>query len=192
MNKRLFIVHRWGGSATEPMIAWLGEEGRKLGFETTVLEMPNSHSPTVDAWVNHLESVVMYPDENTFFIGHSIGCQAIFRYIQAPEITDVGGVVCIAPWLTLAKLETEEDKDIARPWLENPINFAQIKKVLKKATLIFSDNDTEVSLAENRDLFAAKLDAQVIVESGKGHFTESDGVKELPVAIEELKKMALI
>jgi predicted alpha/beta hydrolase family esterase len=190
MNKRLFIVHGWDGSAHEPLITWLAEEGKKLGFETTILEMPNPASPTIDAWVKHLESVVMYPDENTFFIGHSMGCQAIFRYLQSPEITEAGGVICIAPWLVLNNMNTEEEKTIARPWLENPINFSQIKKVVKHMSLIFSDNDPFVPLAENRDLFAQKRDAQVIVEQGKGHFAESDGVKELPSAIEELKKMS--
>jgi predicted alpha/beta hydrolase family esterase len=190
MNKRLFIIHGWGGSSSEPMIAWLGEEGRKLGFETTVLDMPNPHSPTIDAWVNHIESVVMYPDENTYFIGHSMGCQAILRYIQAPEITAVGGVICIAPFLVLTNMNTEEEKDIARPWLENPINFSQIKKVLKHVTLIFSDDDEDVPLEQNKELFIQKFSPTIIVEQNKGHFTDSDGVKDLPVVLEELKKMS--
>ena len=190
MNKRLFIVHGWEGSSQEPMITWLAAEGKRLGFETTVLDMPNPASPTIDAWVNHLESVVMYPDENTFFIGHSLGCQTIFRYLQSPEITEAGGVICIAPWLILANMNTDEEKTIARPWLENPINFSQIKKVVKKISIIFSDNDQFVPLAENKDLFMAKLDPTIIVEQGKGHFAESDGVTELPITIEELKKMS--
>jgi len=190
MNKRLFIVHGWDGSSAEPMIAWLGEEGRRLGFETTVLDMPNPHSPTIDAWVNHLESVVMYPDENTYFIGHNMGCQAIFRYIQAPEIIDVGGVICIEPFLVLATPATDTEKDIARPWLENPINFSQIKKVLKHASCIFSDNDIYVPLEINKELFTQKLAPTIIVEQGKGHFMQEDGVKDVPSAIEELKKMS--
>jgi len=189
--KRLFIVHRWEGSSREPLIVWLGEEGKKLGFETTVLDMPNTMIPTIDAWVNHLESVVMYPDEKTFFIGHSIGCQAIFRYLQSPEITEAGGVVCIAPWLVLTNMDTDEKKTIARPWLENPINFSHIKKIVKEISMIFSDTDEVVSLIENKDVFVAKLDPTIIVEQGKGHFTESDGVTKLPSAIEELKKMSI-
>jgi len=188
--KRLFIVHGWEGNSREPLIAWLGAGGKKLGFETTLLDMPNTMSPTIDAWVNHLESVVMYPDEKTFFIGHSMGCQAIFRYLQSPEIAEAGGVVCIAPWLTLTNMHTDEEKTIARPWLENPINFFHIKKIVKKVSVIFSDNDQFVSLTENKDMFAAKLDPTIIVEQGKGHFYESDGVTELSSAIEELKKIS--
>ena len=188
--KRLFIVHGWEGSSQEPMLVWLATEGKRLGFETTVLDMPNPASPTIDAWVKYLESVVIYPDENTFFIGHSLGCQTIFRYLQSPEITEAGGVICIAPWLILANMNTDEEKTIARPWLENPINFSQIKKVVKKISIIFSDNDPFVPLVENKGLFVVKLDPTIIVEQGKGHFAESDGVTELPIAIEELKKMS--
>ena len=183
-------MHGWDGSITEPMIAWLGEQGKALGFETTVVEMPGSHTPTIGAWVSALEAAVMYPDESTHFIGHSIGFQAIVRYLQSPEIMQAGAVIGIAPWLTLTGLHTEEDKDIARPWLENPIDFSQIKKVVKESILIFSDNDEDVPLKENQELFQAKLSPKMIVEHNKGHFTEGDGVKDLQVVVEELKRFA--
>ena len=189
MKKRLFIVHGWGDSK-EPLLAWLGEQGTKLGFETTVLDMPNPGVPTIGAWVSHLESVVQYPDESTYFVGHSMGFQAILRYLQSPENSKTGSVLGIAPWLTLTGLETAEDKDIARPWTDNPIDFRQLKNVINKMTLIFSDNDPLVALAENEELFKKYFDPTIIIENGKGHLAESDGVKELPSALDALTKMA--
>jgi hypothetical protein len=58
MNKRLFIVHGWMGSAAEPLMVWLGGEGRRLGFETTVVEMPNPTVPTVDASVKAVTGAI--------------------------------------------------------------------------------------------------------------------------------------
>ncbi len=188
--KRLFIVHGWSGSPDEPLIKWLGEQGKVLGFDTQVLSMPGSATPTIPAWVNHLESVVQYPDLDTYFIGHSIGCQAIFRYLQSSEIMETGGVVSIAPWFVLTGVESAEDKSIAAPWLENPIDFRHLKQVIKNHTAIFSDNDSDVPLKENEELFTKNLGPKIIVEHDKGHFTAEDNVVDLPIAIEELKGMS--
>ncbi len=185
--KRLFIVHGWGGSPKEPLVAWFGEQGTKLGFETTVLEMPNSQVPTIDAWIKHLDEVVMYPDENTYFVGHSIGFQAIIRYLQSADSPKTGNVLGIGSWFALIGINSPENKDIARPWLENPIDFVKLRKIVPSFTVILSDNDKFVPFKENEELFKKNLNAKIIVEHEKGHFTEEDGVRDLQVALEELR-----
>ncbi len=188
--KRLFIVHRWSGSSSEPLIAWLGEQGRALGYETTVLDMPGTDVPTIDKWVGHLDSVVQYVDENTFFIGHSIGCQAILRYVETQEGCRVGGIILIAPLgNVLTGMNDPLDQDIARPWLERPINFRVIRDMGPKVSIFFSDNDEFIPLKETTEFYTNGLQPKFIVQSGKGHFKEKDGVTELPEAIEELKGM---
>jgi len=168
-------------------MVWLGEQGRKLGFETTVVDMPNPEVPTIDAWVKHLDSVVMYPDENTCFVGHSIGLQAILRYIQSSDTIKTGSILGIAPWFTLTGIDEPEDKDIVRPWIENPIDFIKLKKIIPSFTAVFSDNDPFVPLKENQELFKKNLNAKIIVEQGKGHFTEDDGVVDLPSVVEVMQ-----
>lgn len=190
MNKRLFIVHGWMGSVKEPLMVWLGEQGKILGFETTIVEMPNPTVPTIGAWVKHLEEVVMYPDENTCFVGHSIGFQAILRYIQSADSPKTGSIVGIAPWFVLTGIDEKEDQDIVRPWLENPIDFVKLKRIVPTSVAILSDNDPFVPLKENEELFTKNLAAHIIIEQGKGHFSESDGVVDLPVIVPELKRIA--
>jgi hypothetical protein len=41
-------------------------------------------------------------------------------------------------------------------------------------------------LTQNKEWVEKNLNAKVIIETGKGHFTEKDGVKELQVAINSL------
>ncbi|MDQ2932911.1 MAG: alpha/beta hydrolase [bacterium] len=189
MQKRLFIVHGWGGNSNQPMLKQLEEMGNTLGFETTVVDMPHADVPTIDSWIKHLDSVVMYPDENTYFVGHSLGCQAILRYIQSAESPQTGGVICIAPAFFIADLETAEDKDIARPWIDNPINFPHLKKVILESVGIFSDNDLTTPLIQNEEIFR-KLSDKIIIEQSKGHFTQEDGVVDLPSACSELERMS--
>ena len=102
-----------------------------------------------------------------------------------PEKTKVGGVIFVAGFITLKGLETKEEKEIAKPWLEKPIDFDRIKNKANKFIVIYSDNDPYVSLS-NAEVFKKRLRAKVFLERKKGHFTKDDGVKSLPNVLEEV------
>ena len=190
MSKKVFIIHGWGGSPQEPMISWLKKESEKAGFVAEAIEMPHPEEPTIEDWVEKLRFHGPAPDENTYFVGHSIGCQTILRYLERYSNKKVGGVVFISPWVTLSDLETDEEREIGRPWIETPINYHKIKNTTDKISMIFSDDDPIVPFEENKDFFVKHLGPTVIVEHGKGHFTEGDGVASLPSAIEELRRIS--
>lgn len=185
--KRLIIVHGWDGSSKEPLISWLGKIGTDAGFETTVLDMPNPGVPTIDAWTKHLEENVYYVDQDTYFIGHSMGCQAILRYLEMNKGSKLGGAILMAPFLAqLTGLKNQEEEDIARPWIERPIDFAAIRAMSGKFVTIFSDNDKLVPLEANKEAFEKALNPTIIVEHAKGHLSDEDGVSELLSASEAL------
>ena len=189
MSKRVFIVHGWDGNPGEGWFPWLKSELESSGFEVHVPEMPDPSSPDITAWVGHLTEMVGTPDANTYFVGHSIGCQTILRYLQQCG-SPVGGVVCVAGWFTLSELETEEEKVIGKPWVETPIDFEKIRSVCPSITAVFSDDDEVVPLEANRSVFTEKLGATIIMETGKGHFSGSDGVTELPSVLEAIVNMS--
>jgi hypothetical protein len=191
MKKRVFIIHGWDGYPDEGWMLWLRRELEKRGFEIHSLAMPNTDKPRINKWVPFLEEKVGEPDENTYFIGHSIGCQTILRYLEKlPENIKVGGALFVAGWFNLkpAAMEDSEDAKIAQPWLETPINHKKILTHTKKFTAIFSDNDPCV-FVEDADLFKQKLGAKIIIQQNKGHFCEEDGIVELPVVLDELLKI---
>ncbi len=187
MSKRLFVVHGWEGSSSEPMIAWFGKVGSEFGFETVVLDMPNPSVPTIDAWTKHLEDNVYYVDQETYFVGHSLGCQAILRYLEMNKGSQLGGVILVAPALRISGLENQVEEDIARPWVDRPIDFAGIRSMNGKFATFFSDNDKFVHVDENKEIIEKSLGGQIIIEHAKGHFTRDDGVTDLPVAKEILE-----
>ena len=55
--------------------------------------MPNTACPKIDEWVGTLNSKVDFLNDETYFIGHSIGCQTILRYLETKEITKIGGIL---------------------------------------------------------------------------------------------------
>lgn len=209
-QKRVFIIHGWGGNPGETWLPWLAKNLREQGFLVEVPEMPDTDNPKIEAWTEHIREKVGRCDENTFFVGHSIGCQAIMRYLEiaSPAIRRRGGnqklsdnkkpvslagkcagAVFVAPWIKLAGLESEEERMTSSPWLNMPIDFEKVKKHTKKLTCIFSDNDPYVP-AENWEMFSKNLGAEIVMESNKGHFTDDDGIKELPAALDAVLKIA--
>jgi len=184
MNKKVFIIHGWDGHPDEGWFPWLKKELEQKGFQVQVPAMPEPTEPKIEAWVSHLSKIVGDVDENIFFVGHSIGCQTVLRYLERLSADKrVGGAAFVAGWFTLMNLKTDEEKEIAQPWLETPIDFEKVKQHTEKFFAMFSDDD-EVVPQENKKLFEEQLGAKTVIEHSKGHFSGSDGVKELPGVLE--------
>lgn len=178
--KRVFIVHRWDGEPDGDWYPWLAEQLEDRGFKTEVLTMPNPEFPEIKSWVSAIKKAVGKPDENTYFVGHSIGCQAIMRYLSGlPAEARIGGSVFVAGWFGLMGLETEEEAATAKSWLETPIDLNKVRTTGGRFAAVFSDNDPFVPL-EDAEIFRKMLGAQIVIEKYAGHFA---GVEELPAAL---------
>lgn len=190
--KRVFIIHGWGGYSEEASFPWLKKELESRGFQVFSPEMPNSLQPTIGEWTSFIKQLVGNPDEETFFLGHSIGAQAILRYLEfLSDDTKVGGVVLLAGWMHLTDeaYEDESEIEIGKPWIETPIDWKKVRARTKKFVAIFSDDDPVVPLSD-ASIFEKELGAKVIIERQKGHFSQSDGIKELPVALDAILEMS--
>ena len=190
--KRVFIIHGWGGNSNEAWLVWVGSELKKNGFEVVIPEMPDTWHPKISEWVSKLNESVGNADEDTYFVGHSIGCQAVMRYLeQLPVDQKVGGAIFVAGWFNLTDETWDEDytKETADEWLHIPIDFNRVKKHTDKFVDVISDDDPYVPLNDS-ELFKNNLGAKVITLNNKGHISGEDGVTELPVVLEELLKMA--
>jgi len=186
MTKRVFVVHGWGGFPEEGWFPWLKKELEAKGFEVFVPQMPDTENPKIQKWVPKLAEIVGTADENTYFVGHSIGCQTILRYLESlPPDNKVGGAIFVAGWFTLMNMKTDKEKEIAKPWLETTIDFDKVKKHIEKIFAVFSDNDEDVP-QENKKFFEERLKAKTFIEHDKGHFSGGDGIKELPIVLEKI------
>ena len=192
MKKRVFIAHGWDGYPEEGWFPWIKKELEAKGFEVYVPQLPETGSPRIHNWVPKLAEVVGEIDENTYFVGYSMGCQTIARYLETlPEGVKVGGAVFVAGFFKrLTGLEDDEDvRETDKHWLVTPLDLTKVKSHLSKSVAIFSDNDPYVSL-DNQDDFRNKLGSEIIIEKNMGHFSGSTGVTELPIALESLLKIA--
>jgi len=186
----IYIVHGWGGTPESDWYAWLKKMLEVHDAEAILPAMPNPDVPKINAWVSHLNEVVRNPSLNTYFVGHSIGCQTILRYLEILGKERVGGCLFIAPWLHLKETgyETESERQIAKPWIETPISWEKIRRHCSKFVSVFARDDPFVPVEESK-MFEERLGSKTIVMPVKAHFTSGDGYKELHVALNETLKL---
>jgi len=174
--KKVYLIHGWGGTGEGGWFDWLKSELEGKA-DVVAFDMPDTENPKIEKWVGFLEKNVK-PDKETWFVGHSIGCQTIMRYLEKlPEGKKVGGCIFVAGWFNLKGLEKNEI-DIAKPWLETRINFNKVKKHCNKFLALFSDNDPVVPLSDSK-IFKEKLGAKVIVKHNEEHFNATQEMPEI-------------
>jgi len=187
--KKVYIIHGWDGSSDEPLFVWLDKNLSDKIFEVKRLDMPDPEVPVIEKWLEKMNQEILL-DENTILVGHSVGCQAVMRFLESKKINfKIKGILLLAPWMhldqTTIEEEGEEVVEIARPWMETPINFEKVKNSSEKITAIFSDNDDFVPISEEK-FFAEKLGAKTIMEHEKGHFSPSENISELQSALDSV------
>jgi len=146
--------------------------------------MPDSVHPKMAAWLNHLTKTVSVPDENCYFVGHSLGCITILRYLESlPKKQKIGGAVLVAGFTSDLGFQ-----DLSS-FFTKSINWAKIKLHCKKFVAIHSDDDPWVSL-HYADFFKKELNAEIIIEHNMKHFSGDDGLNEFPAARDAVLKLS--
>lgn len=191
LMKRVFLIHGWDGSPEEPMHKWIKKSLESKGFEVFAPEMPNADKPEIKSWIKKIGAIIGQLNKEDIFIGHSVGCQAILRHLEKLNKNEkVRKVILIAPWMHLDKNTIEEEGEevieIAKPWMETPIDFKKIKTHCNEFIAIFSDNDPYVPLS-NTDIFKKKLGAKILILKKRGHFDPSSNIDKLPELLEFIK-----
>ena len=188
--KKIYLVHCWDGTSSDGWYPWLEEKINNQNIKLFKFDMPNTANPKIEEWVDYLNSKVDLLNEETYFIGHSIGCQTILRYLETKEITKIGGILFVAPWLDLLPeaIEDEDSYNTAQPWINTPIDFEKVKQFTNNISCIFSDNDYFVSIEQEKE-FRNKLNAKTVIVNNKGHISQDDDVYELQEILDLTQKM---
>ncbi len=175
-------MHGWGGSASNDWVGWAASTFRERGYEVIAPEMLDTDNPVIETWVGHLRFVAGEVDENTYFIGHSIGCQTIMRFLETGD-AKVGGAIFVAGWFDLMN-QSDEEQEIAKPWIETPIDYVKVRANLGRSVVVLSDNDPYVPYEVTKKEFETRLGADVVTTHDAGHFTSGDGFGPFPQLVD--------
>lgn len=182
--KRVFIVHGYTGFPEKNWFPWLKGELEQLGANVTVPALPHTDAPQFNEWLAALQQVVGEVDEETFFVGHSLGCPTILRLLESlPEGQKAGGAVLVAGFAEPIHL-TELDDFTIDVWDDE-----KIKQSVAKIVLINSNNDEHVPL-EMGERMRNRFNAELVVLHNAGHINEKSGHTTVPFVLEEVKKVA--
>jgi len=192
MAPRVFIIHGWNGHPSNAWFPWLCEELTKQGIEVHIPLMPHPRYPSIKGWVSQIETLVGTCDANTYFVGHSLGAQAILRYLATlPEGTQAGGLVCVGGFKTVGNSIMRKiiAQMVMGSWLRTPLAWEKASRHCSSITALFSPDDTWVT-PENIVSFKKDLNAVVRVLPGHGHFTSYEHLIALPEVVTDLLEMA--
>lgn len=182
---KVFIVPSRGAHPDDHWYPWVAARLEERGCTVRVLEMPNPDVPKKSEWLGALQSAIPAVDEETYLIGHSVGCQAILRYLDLlPPGQRCAGITFVAGWIAVPNWEgrSEAQRAILDDWLNPPIELRRIAGRASRFTAVFSDDDEFVP-RDNWAIAEQELAAHVVVKHGADHF-EGQGALELPEVVD--------
>lgn len=176
---QVYIVHGYTANADKHWFPWLEQELEKCGVSCERLNMPDSANPSLDGWLNHLAQNVELTDQ-TVFVGHSLGCIAILNFLAKNYAKIKGAVFVSGFYQPVANL----------PELAAFTNYyAILPSVSSFPSYVVSALDDNIVNHQYSDALAQHLRADYIRLNQGGHFLDREGVTELPVVLELVKKL---
>ena len=140
---------------------------------------PKDWNPDYNEWKNIFEKNEI--NEETIFVGHSLGCGFILRWL-AENRRKVKKVILVAPYV----LDAPELPD-----LKEMVDFEFDSSLdsLYEDLVVFSSEDDYSFILSSVDEINKKLNFKHFSFKDKGHFTERGmGTKEFPELLEEILK----
>jgi predicted alpha/beta hydrolase family esterase len=180
---RVFIVHGYTAAPDRHWFPWLKTRMETAHAATVhIPAMPDPDTPCPKAWHRHLQTLIGTADDQTYIIGHSLGCATVLRYAAGLEAdTKLGGIILVAgfnaPLPTIPALDS---------FMAEPVNLQAVIQASPQRAVILSDDDALVPPQFTADLATALDVAADIVPNG-GHFRGDDGFRTFPLVYERLQ-----
>lgn len=180
----VYIVHGYTSSSEAEWFPWLENKLTNIGVDVFVFDMPNPDFPVASEWDEHLDKNIGALSENTYFVGHSLGCITLLKYFERhPADTKIGGVILASGFIE--RLPNYPNLD---SFIKDDLDIEMLIKMTPNRCVLSAPNDTIVAYkypCELAKLFNAKL---ITVENG-GHFIGQEGFFEFPQVYDELCRM---
>ena len=178
MNRRI-LLHGWAGHPDKGWKPWLKQELESRGWQVIAPQLPHANKPVREEWLATLAEAVGTTDEQTYFIGHSLGCYTFLKCIeQLPPDAKIGGGVMVAGFAGQLK----HPIPVLEKFYEDGLDWQAICSHQGRYAAIYSERDDYVRV-ESAFEFEKQLGATLIKNNDWEHFSASEGITELPDAL---------
>lgn len=191
---RFFIIHGAEGHPEENWFPWLKKELERLGHEVIVPRFPTPENQTLESWEAVFAKYEKEPgrgwgpeigtgEPETIFIGHSLGVPFLLTVLEkrkAKAAFFVSGFT--------GRVDNRYN-DGMTTFTYKEFDWKAIRKNCGRFYVFHSDNDPYIPVDKAREL-AGRLDAELVLVRGAGHFNASAGYTKFPELLERLKRMA--
>jgi len=176
-NKKVLILHGWGGSPYPHWQAWLASELIKQNYEVSFPTLPNVDLPDFQEWLKFVEKEFHHfkPD---IIVCHSLGNIVWFHLLQNLNIKPIDKLLLVAP--VRQECDIKEIKDFF------PYEVPKDLKA-KKALLMVSTNDIYMNLHEANEL-QHELNIEMDILENAGHINSDSGYGELKEVLDWIKE----
>lgn len=177
MNKRVLILHGWGGSDFPHWQAHTARDLIKDNYIVSFPELPNKELPTLDEWMNFLEKEFNHfkPD---IVVCHSLANVLWFHFVNKFNIKSIDKLMLVAPVSNENKIKEIET------FLPYPI-VDDLKA--KEIIMVGSTNDPYMTKSEIMKL-QSQLNIGLKILDDAGHINADSGFGELSCATEWIKR----
>lgn len=172
METNIFIFHGTEGYPDENWFPWLKHELEQRGYKVLIPQFPSP--PIVPAkiteWFDVLKNYEKYINENTIFIGHSLGGIFTLRILEKLKHSVKAAFFVGAPIGIRPILNYDRDSSFSGFSFE----WDTIKKKSRNFVVYQSDDDPYVGLA-NGEKLAKNLGVELSFIPNAGHFNKKAG-----------------
>lgn len=166
----VFIFHGYGADPSANWFPWLKEELEKKGYTVFVPAFPDTNNPDRDKWLEHLEQYKEHINEDTIFVGHSLGAPFILNILERLN-HPIKASFLVAGFV--GPLGPDFDLYVGSIANRN-FNWDKIKNNCKKFVIFASDNDPFVPLKKAEELHK-NLSSELIIIKGGEHLNLGSG-----------------
>ena len=186
MKNNVFIFHGTEGYPEENWFPWMKEQLEAKGCKVIVPQFPSPPvvPSKISEWFEVFKNYEQYIDENTIFIGHSLGGVFALRLLEQFKhpiraVFLVGTPIGIRPIANY-------DRDSSFSGFN--FNWSAIQSNSKHFIVYHSDDDPYVSLGNGEQL-AKELGVELSFIPSAGHFNTKAGYTSFPDLLEKVRKI---
>ncbi|MBL4559884.1 MAG: serine hydrolase family protein [Labilibaculum sp.] len=179
---KIYLIHGYTASPDSNWFQDFKKNVAKENIEISILKMPNSQSPKLNEWIDYMEKFVKEIDEQTIFIGHSLGCVTLLNFLSTFNIPKISALFLVSGFVESSPIPALTE--FVRPRL----NYNYLKQ-LTSTRIVISAVDDDIIPYEYSKTMAERIDAKFTLLTEGKHFIDRDNFTEFPFLIKEIKKL---